>query len=57
MAKKSNKGLIKNLCNIPIGDNEGQYTKDFRIGLMNAKHDLKHDRVIPHEQVKKHLKI
>ena len=47
--------LNKLLQLVPEGDEEGKYTEDFRIGLLNAKLDLKHGRVIPHEDLKRKL--
>jgi len=40
---------------IPKGDDEGKYTDEFRISLLNARLDLKHNRTISHAQVKKSL--
>ena len=47
--------LNKLLQLVPDGDEEGKYTEDFRIGLLNAKLDLKHGRVISHEDLKRKL--
>lgn len=47
--------LNKLLQLVPEGDEEGKYTEDFRIGLLNAKLDLKHGRVISHEDLKRKL--
>ena len=40
---------------IPKGDDEGLYSDSFRIGLLNARLDVRAGRVIPHEQVKRRL--
>jgi len=37
---------------IPKGDDEGVYSDSFRIGLLNARLDVRADRVRPHEPVK-----
>ncbi|MFH0817165.1 MAG: hypothetical protein V1909_00860 [Candidatus Micrarchaeota archaeon] len=47
--------LNKLLQLVPNGDDEGEYREDFRIGLLNAKLDLKHGRVISHENLKRKL--
>ena len=40
---------------IPLGDDEGTYTSEFRIGLLNARLDLKKGNLISHEVLKKQL--
>jgi hypothetical protein len=47
--------LNKLLQLVPEGDDEGKYAEDFRIGLLNAKLDLKHGRAIPHDALKRQL--
>jgi hypothetical protein len=47
--------LNKLLALIPYGDDEGSYTDAFRMGLLNARLDIKSGRVIDHAQVKKRL--
>ena len=47
--------LNKLMALIPKGDDEGVYSDSFRIGLLNARLDLRAGRVIPHEQVKRRL--
>jgi len=47
--------LNKLLALVPEGDEEGPYTQAFRVGLLNARLDLKGGRVIEHERVKKQL--
>jgi len=40
---------------IPEGDEEGPYTPAFRIGLLDARLELKEGRVVGHERVKTRL--
>ncbi|NYZ78155.1 hypothetical protein H0N96_02015 [Candidatus Micrarchaeota archaeon] len=40
---------------VPSGDDEGEYTDEFRIGLLRAKEDIRKNRVYSHEFVKKQL--
>lgn len=47
--------LKKLLALVPEGDEEGPYTQSFRVGLLNARLDIKEGRVIEHERVKKRL--
>ena len=47
--------LNKLLQLVPEGDDEGKYTEEFRIGLLNAKLDLKHGRAISHQDLKRKL--
>ena len=47
--------LNKLMSLVPEGDEEGKYTEDFRIGLLNAKLDLKNGRAIPHDALKRQL--
>ena len=47
--------LNKLLALIPEGDDEGRYTEEFRVGLLNARIDLRKGRVVDHDQVKKQL--
>jgi hypothetical protein len=47
--------LNKLMMLIPEGDDEGKYTEEFRIGLLNAKLDLMRGNVISHAEVKKRL--
>jgi len=58
--KESKRETYDNILNklielVPEGDEEGKYTSEFRIGLMNARLDLKKGRVISHEKLKKSL--
>ena len=47
--------LNKLLALVPAGDDEGKYTDGFRVGLLNARLDIRAGRVLNHEQVKKRL--
>ena len=47
--------LGKLLALIPEGDDEGRYTQAFRIGLLNARLDIKEGRLTDHREVKKRL--
>jgi len=40
---------------VPEGDDEGRYTSEFRIGLMEAREDVRAGRTIPHAEVKRRL--
>ncbi|MFY9716940.1 MAG: hypothetical protein WAK40_03270 [Thermoplasmata archaeon] len=47
--------LNKLLALVPAADDEGRYTDGFRVGLLNARLDIRAGRVLDHEQVKKRL--
>ena len=47
--------LNKLLALIPEGDEEGSYTHAFRVGLLNARLDIKEGRLVNHERVKRGL--
>lgn len=47
--------LNKLLALVPEGDEEGQYSEEFRIGLLNARIDIREGRLVGHAQVKKQL--
>ncbi len=47
--------LNKLLALVPEGDEEGRYTQAFRVGLLEARLDIKEGRVVAHEDVKKRL--
>ena len=47
--------LNKLLSLVPEGDDEGKYTDEFRMGLLNARLDLRDRRIIPHDELKKKL--
>lgn len=40
---------------IPQGDEEGEFTGEFRIGLSKAERDAVRGRTISHEELKKRL--
>ena len=47
--------LNKLLALVPEGDEEGRYTQAFRVGLLEARLDVKEGRLADHEQVKRRL--
>ena len=47
--------LNRLLSLVPAGDDEGEYTEDFRIGLLNAKIQLRKAETHTHNEVKKRL--
>ena len=47
--------LNKLLSLIPSNDDEGEYTDQFRIGLLNSRLDIKHGKTVTHSEVKKSL--
>ncbi|HUR25714.1 MAG TPA: hypothetical protein VM327_06860 [Candidatus Thermoplasmatota archaeon] len=47
--------LNKLLALVPEGDEEGQYTDSFRMGLLQAKLDVKEGRVVPNDVVRRRL--
>lgn len=47
--------LNKLLALVPEGDEEGRYTQSFRVGLLDARLDIREGRVIGHERVKRRL--
>jgi len=47
--------LNKLLALVPEGDEEGRYSEEFRIGLLNARIDIRKGRLVGHDQVKKQL--
>jgi hypothetical protein len=40
---------------VPEGDEEGKYTNDFRVGLLNSLIDFREGRSASHDDVKKRL--
>ena len=42
---------------VPSGDDEGQYTDEFRSSLLRSLADIKHGRTYSHDEVKKQLGI
>jgi len=47
--------LGKLLALIPEGDEEGRYTEAFRVGLLEARLDIKEGRLTPLREAKKRL--
>jgi hypothetical protein len=47
--------LNKLLTLIPRGDDEGAYSDAFRMGLLNARLDIRSGRLTEHEQIRKRL--
>ena len=47
--------LKKLLALIAEGDEEGRYSHAFRVGLLNARLDIKEGRVTDHDRVKRQL--
>jgi len=47
--------IRKLLALIPDGDEEGRYTGAFRIGLLDARLDIKEGRLTDYAEVKKRL--
>jgi predicted transcriptional regulator len=42
---------------VPEGDEEGPYTDAFRMGLLEARLDIKDGRLVDHEEVKRRLAL
>ncbi len=47
--------INKLMALVPEGDDEGKYTEAFRVGLLNARLDVREGRVVSHEEVKRRL--
>jgi len=47
--------INKLLSLVPERDEEGPYTHAFRLGLLQARLDVKEGRVLTHEEVKRRL--
>ena len=47
--------LNKLLALVPEGDEEGKYTQAFRVGLLEARLDVKEGRLTPLREAKKRL--
>ena len=47
--------IHKLLALIPAGDDEGEYTDEFRVELLNARLDLERGNTISHDVVKKQV--
>lgn len=49
--------ITKLLKFIPIGDEEGEYTSEFRLELLNAKLEVLEGQLVDHEKIKETLGI
>ncbi len=49
--------LNRLLSLVPEGDEEGLYTQAFRVGLLDARLDVREGRLVDHDQVKRRLGI
>ena len=49
--------LRRILTLLPEGDGEGTYTDAFRLGLLEARLDIREGRLVDHNEVKKRLGI
>ncbi|HTT26299.1 MAG TPA: hypothetical protein VMH90_04985 [Thermoplasmata archaeon] len=47
--------LNKLLDLVPTGDDEGTYRAAFRVGLLNARLDVRAGRTVGHEELKRRL--
>ena len=47
--------LNKLFALVPEGDDEGRYSRAFRVGLLEARLDIRQGRTLAHEDVKKRL--
>jgi hypothetical protein len=47
--------INKLIALIPEGDEEGPYSHAFRLGLLQARLDIREGRVISHEELKRRL--
>lgn len=47
--------INKLLALVPEGDEEGTYTHAFRLGLLQARLDIKEGRVLSHDDLKRRL--
>jgi hypothetical protein len=47
--------LNKLLALVPEGDEEGRYTQAFRVGLLEARLDIKEGRLVPLREAEKRL--
>ena len=47
--------LNRLLSLVPEGDSEGLYTQAFRVGLLDARLDIREGRLVDHDQVKRRL--
>ena len=49
--------LNKLMSLIPQGDEEGEYTDEFKFSLLNARLDIKQNKGISHEELKRKLGV
>jgi hypothetical protein len=49
--------LNKLLDLIPTGDDEGIYRAAFRVGLLNARLDIRASRTVGHDELKRRLNL
>ena len=49
--------LNKLLDLVPIGDEEGTFRAAFRVGLLNARLDIRAGRTVGHEELKRRLRL
>jgi len=49
--------LNKLLDLVPTGDDEGTYRAAFRVGLLNARLDIRAGRTVSHEELKRRLNL
>ncbi len=47
--------INKLLALVPEGDEEGTYSHAFRLGLLQARLDIKEGRVLSHDELKRRL--
>jgi hypothetical protein len=47
--------INKLIALIPEGDEEGPYSHAFRLGLLQARLDIREGRVVSHEELKRRL--
>lgn len=55
--KRDDEFLNHLLALVPEGDDEGRYTDAFRVGLLNARLDVRRGRVTNHSKVKRQLNL
>jgi len=49
--------LNRILALVPEGDDEGKYTDGFRMGLLEARLDIREGRLVDHEELKRRLAL
>jgi predicted transcriptional regulator len=49
--------LNRLLALVPAGDEEGVYSDGFRLGLLEARLDIREGRLVDHEEVKRRLAL